>query len=78
MASRDLAGTSGGFVSGLIDQGFDVFGRPREVFDLLRLMKVDTFRKAVKVTGWVGDKFDTYVLPSGDVLARTARQGAPE
>lgn len=59
VASKDLAGTSGGFVSGLIDQGFDVFGRPREVSDLLRLMKVDTFRKAVNVTGWVDDKFDT-------------------
>lgn len=78
VASKDLAGTSGGFVSGLIDQGFDVFGRPREVSDLLRLMKVDTFRKAVNVTGWVDDKFDTYVLPSGEVLSREAGQGAPE
>jgi hypothetical protein len=78
VASKDLASTSGGFVSGLIDQGFDVFGRPREVSDLLRLMKVDAFRKAVNVTGWAGDRFDTYVCPSGAVLERAAGQGAPE
>lgn len=54
VASRGLARASGGFVLGLIDQGFDVFGRPKEVFDLLRMIKADTFLEAVNVTGWVG------------------------
>lgn len=78
VASRDLALASRGFVSGLMDQGFDVFGSPREVTDLLRMMKVDAIREAVNVTGWVGDRFDTYACPSGEVLSRAVGQGAPD
>jgi hypothetical protein len=72
VSSRDLVGASNRLVLGLIDKGFDVFGRPKEVCDLLRKMRVDTFLGAVSRTGWVGTSFETYICPTGEVLSHTA------
>lgn len=74
---RDLTGAPMRVVSALIDQGFSVLGRPKDVCDLLRLSKPDVIAEAVPVTGWVGRGFRTYVCPTGDVLSGPMRPDEP-
>ncbi|MGI3213309.1 DUF927 domain-containing protein [Roseovarius tibetensis] len=76
VAMRDLLGAPGRVVARLVDRGFDLRGRPKEVCDMLRAMPVDRIGLAVEVTGWVGDGFDTFICPTGEIVtdARAPRE----
>jgi hypothetical protein len=65
---RDLLKAPGRVVADLVDRGLDLRGRPQEVCDLLRAMEVDRVSLAVGVTGWVGEGYDTFILPSGQII----------
>lgn len=68
---RDLLSAPTRIVSRLVDRGFELLGRPRDVCDFLLAMPVDRIGEAVEVTGWVGDRFDAFVCPSGEVITGT-------
>lgn len=73
----DLTGAPVRVVSALIDLGFSVLGRPKDVCDLLRLSKPDAIAEAVPVAGWVDRALRTYVCPTGEVLSGPMRPGEP-
>jgi hypothetical protein len=68
---RDLLSAPARVVSTLVDRGYELRGRPRDVCDFLLAMPVDRIGEAVEVTGWVGDRFDAFVCPSGEVITGT-------
>lgn len=68
---RDLLKSPGRVVADLVDRGLDLRGKPQQVCDLLRTIEVDRVSLAVEVTGWVGAGSDAFILPSGEIIARS-------
>lgn len=73
VAMRDLLGNPSRVVLGMVDLGFDLRGRPQEVTEMLRSMPADRVGKAIEGTGWAGEGFETFVCPSGEVVARAGQ-----
>ena len=68
VAIKDLTGAPARVAAALVDRGFDLRGRPREVCDLLNAMDPEAVGLAVDATGWVGSGGDTFVCLSGRIL----------
>jgi hypothetical protein len=73
VAMKDLTGAPARVAAALVDRGFDLRGRPREVCDLLKAMEPEAVGLAVDATGWVGSGWDTFVCPSGRILTHEGR-----
>lgn len=72
---RDILKAPGQVVAELVDRGLDLRGRPQEVCDLLRAMRVDHQRLAIEMTGWVDEAYDSFISPSGEVLTTPGANG---
>lgn len=77
LSMRDLLKAPGRVVAELVDRGFDLRGKPQDVFDLLRAMEVDRVSLAIGETGWVGDEYDRFILPSGEIVTASDADDVP-
>jgi hypothetical protein len=68
---RDLLNAPARVASGLIDRGFELRGRPKDLCDYLLAVQVDQIGEALEGTGWVNNQFDAFICPSGQVVMRT-------
>lgn len=71
---RDLLSAPARVVSSMIDRGFELLGRPKDVCDCLLAMPVDHVGQAIEWTGWADDRFAVFACPSGEIVTRTGAQ----